>query len=68
MAPEKIENVYVQSSLVQQAYVDGDSLEPHLVAVIVPEIKELKRWYQSNVGGDKSIEEICKDEKVTITT
>ncbi|CAD5215922.1 unnamed protein product [Bursaphelenchus okinawaensis] len=63
VAPEKIENVYVQSGYVQQAYVDGDSLEPHLVAVIVPEAKELTRWYKSETGSDKSLKEICEDQK-----
>ncbi|CAD5221891.1 unnamed protein product [Bursaphelenchus xylophilus] len=64
VAPEKIENVYVQSNYVQQAYVDGDSLEPYLVAVIVPEAKELIKWYKAQTGEDKSLKEICEDQKV----
>uniref|UniRef100_A0A915CUS7 AMP-dependent synthetase/ligase domain-containing protein n=1 Tax=Ditylenchus dipsaci TaxID=166011 RepID=A0A915CUS7_9BILA len=37
VAPEKIEGVYGQSSYVQQIYVDGDSLERYLVAIVTIE-------------------------------
>ncbi len=37
IAPEKIENVYVRSRLVAQAFVYGESLKSSLVAVIVPD-------------------------------
>jgi long-chain acyl-CoA synthetase len=63
VAPEKIESVYVKSNLVQQVYVDGDSLENYLIAVIVPEPKELINWYKQNVAEGKSLNEICQDKK-----
>ncbi|KAI6240163.1 Arachidonate--CoA ligase [Aphelenchoides fujianensis] len=63
VAPEKIENVYVKCPLVQQVYVDGDSLENFLVAVIVPEAHALIKWHKANGGGEESLEEICRSKK-----
>lgn len=64
VAPEKIENVYTRSSFAQQVYVDGDSLERYLIAIIVPEPSILKSWYQKEFGSDASMEQICKEPKV----
>ncbi|KAK9816781.1 hypothetical protein WJX72_005028 [[Myrmecia] bisecta] len=44
VAPEKIENVYQRSALVQQVFVYGDSLRAQLVAVVVPDPEELLPW------------------------
>lgn len=64
VAPEKIENVYVQCPLVQQVYVDGDSLQPYLVAVVVPEARELLRWHRAETGADADLAQVCRDPKV----
>jgi long-chain acyl-CoA synthetase len=61
VAPEKIENVYVRSQYVQQVFVDGDSLERNLVAIVVPEINPVKKWYKQEIGKDVDFEEIIKD-------
>lgn len=37
MAPEKIENFYLRSKYIAQAFVYGESLRSVLVAVIVPD-------------------------------
>lgn len=37
MAPEKLENIFNQSSYVAQIFIHGDSMENELVCVIVPE-------------------------------
>ena len=37
IAPEKIENVFIRSPYVTQAFVYGETLKTSLVAVIVPE-------------------------------
>ncbi|CAJ0941491.1 unnamed protein product, partial [Mesorhabditis belari] len=59
VAPEKIENVYTRVGCVQQVFVDGDSLERYLIAVVVPETKPLLEWD----GRKRNIQEICKDPK-----
>lgn len=67
VAPEKIENVYIQSHYVQQIYVDGDSLERYLIAIVVPMENSVIKLYKElypNEPLEKTIEEICKDKKV----
>ncbi|KAI9318729.1 hypothetical protein BX666DRAFT_2026157 [Dichotomocladium elegans] len=61
IAPEKIEGVYQKHELVAQAFVYGDSLQPSLVGVIVPDKDALKRW-----GKDKnmSLEEMIASEDI----
>lgn len=66
VAPEKIENVYARSNYVQQVYVDGDSMESFLIAIIVPEPGPLKALYQEKYGKDEELEKICKDKEVGI--
>lgn len=44
MAPEKLENIYVQCSLVAQIFVHGDSLQNYLVAIVVPDPEVLAKW------------------------
>lgn len=53
IAPEKLENVYQKSSLIQQIFVYGDSLQSFLVAVVVPEQAQITKWASENsVAGD----------------
>merc|ERR1711959_814018 len=37
IAPEKIENIYQSSLLIEQIFVYGDSLQHMLVAIVVPD-------------------------------
>jgi long-chain acyl-CoA synthetase len=41
IAPEKVENVYT-GGLVSQIFVHGDSLQSHLVAVVVPDMERAR--------------------------
>ena len=66
MAPEKIENVIIQSLLVAQAFVYGDSFQSALVAIIVPDEEPLRNRLQ---GGDSplakaSLSELCKSPEI----
>jgi len=64
VAPEKIENIYTNSSYVQQIYVDGDSLERFLIAVVVPEPAPLEKWYKTKFGKEAELEKICEQPEV----
>ncbi|RTG85372.1 long-chain acyl-CoA synthetase [Schistosoma bovis] len=43
IAPERLENIYQLSPLIEQIFVDGNSLNDFPVAVVVPNIKELTK-------------------------
>eukprot|EP01138_Halocafeteria_seosinensis_P003925 gb/GECG01004013.1/.p1 GENE.gb/GECG01004013.1/~~gb/GECG01004013.1/.p1 ORF type:complete len:716 (+),score=77.44 gb/GECG01004013.1/:1-2148(+) len=61
VAPEKIENVYTRSSLVAQAFVYGDSLQPFLVGVVVPDPEVAEEWAKSN-NMPTDVNELCRSE------
>lgn len=44
VAPEKLENIYHRNPFVAQIFIHGDSLESHVVAVIVPDEEAVKAW------------------------
>lgn len=48
-----MENVYIQSPFVAQIWVHGDSLQSWIVAIIVAEPAECKKWAAAN-GVDAS--------------
>ncbi|GMS90594.1 hypothetical protein PENTCL1PPCAC_12769, partial [Pristionchus entomophagus] len=60
VAPEKIEQIYTRAPPVQQVYVDGDSLERWLIAVVVPETEVLQEWDKKTNGKKREIEELCR--------
>jgi len=63
VAPEKIENIYISSDYISEAFVYGDSHESYLVAIIVPEEKALEK-VKSQLGVEAGLEELCNNEKV----
>ncbi|ESO93396.1 hypothetical protein LOTGIDRAFT_216255 [Lottia gigantea] len=56
IAPEKIENVYVRSSLISQVFVHGDSLQACLIGIVVPDPDSLPKFCKQklNLKGDLS--------------
>ena len=58
IAPEKIENILQTCSLIQSAFVHGDSLKDHIVAIIVPD-KDVVSAVAQKMGLKGSYEEMC---------
>lgn len=48
IAPEKLENVYVQSSYVMQTWIYGDSLRDHIIGFFVVDPANTKKWCEAN--------------------
>uniref|UniRef100_A0A3B3QNR3 Long-chain-fatty-acid--CoA ligase n=1 Tax=Paramormyrops kingsleyae TaxID=1676925 RepID=A0A3B3QNR3_9TELE len=63
IAPEKIENIYIRSDPVGQAFVHGDSLQACLVAIIVPDPDFLPDWTRKR-GIEGSFPELCRNQEV----
>ncbi|KAA3674670.1 long-chain acyl-CoA synthetase [Paragonimus westermani] len=49
IAPEKVEQVYATSPLVTNIYVDGNSTGSYIVAVVVPDLKEVCRRFATHL-------------------
>ena len=65
IAPEKIENILMQSNFVSLAFVYGDSLQSALVAIIVPdEDFVINKWNNdrlTSTTATQSFDELCKE-------
>jgi long-chain acyl-CoA synthetase len=63
VAPEKIEQLLVQMPEIAQVFIYGDSLEAHLIAIIVPAEPQLMAMaHHEGVSGD--IASVCSNPKV----
>lgn len=60
IAPEKIENVYVRSKYVAQAFVYGNSLKSTLIGIVVPEETVLFEWAKEH-GVAADFKKLCKN-------
>jgi len=65
IAPEKLEQVLLTSPLIQQIFVHGDSLQSHLIAIIVPEPQTVISLAKE-IGIEKpdDLAALCKDPKI----
>ena len=70
VALEKVENVYATCPIVQQIMVHGDSMQPYLLAIIIPDPVQLAKiasriWRKPVNETDLAmLDEAAKDEKV----
>lgn len=69
VAPEKIENILLRSSMIAQCFVYGDSLQSTLVAVIVPDEDVVMAWAKENVpsNANNGFASVCKSTKLKET-
>uniref|UniRef100_A0A3Q3QCY5 Arachidonate--CoA ligase n=1 Tax=Monopterus albus TaxID=43700 RepID=A0A3Q3QCY5_MONAL len=63
IAPEKIENIYMRCVPVLQVYVHGDSLQSHLIGIVVPDPEVFVHWAKEQ-GFVGSYEELCQNPDV----
>ncbi|XP_033096900.1 long-chain-fatty-acid--CoA ligase 1-like [Anneissia japonica] len=63
IAPEKIENIYMKSSLVEQVWVHGDSFQSFSVGIVVPDRETMPKW-AADKGFPCEYEELCRNEEV----
>ncbi|XP_074649293.1 long-chain-fatty-acid--CoA ligase 1-like [Tubulanus polymorphus] len=64
IAPEKIELIYIRSPPISQVFVTGDSLQSHLVGVVVPDQEQLPKWAKTKLGINESYDQLCENEAV----
>ncbi|WFD19491.1 long-chain-fatty-acid--CoA ligase [Malassezia caprae] len=70
IAIEKVESIFASLPIVQQVWLYGDSLQPHLVAVAVPQPDTFATFVRAVTGRSVSendtaaLEEACRDPKV----
>ncbi|KAL8278548.1 hypothetical protein RQP46_009040 [Phenoliferia psychrophenolica] len=69
VAVEKVENVYALCPLVSQIYIHGDSLQDHVVGVVVPDLERLAGLASEVLGrvvaSDRmSLAKVANDDKV----
>ncbi|KAJ3353426.1 hypothetical protein GGF32_003096 [Allomyces javanicus] len=65
VAPEKLENTYTLTPLVQQIFVHGDSMQAQLVAIVVPDPTALVALAQYRLAIDSDdMPALCRDPTV----
>jgi long-chain acyl-CoA synthetase len=60
VAPEKLENIFVQSKWVMQCFIYGDSLKSSVVGIVVPDPEAMKEWAKTNARTE-DLATLCKD-------
>lgn len=63
IAPEKLENVYITSSLAAQVWIYGDSLKDHVIMFCVTEAPKIKN-FASKLGIEGEPADLCKNQKI----
>ena len=60
ISPETLEQEYAKCKSISQIWVYGDSLEPKLVAIVVPDVHAAKEWAKSNRIEFESLQQIAE--------
>ena len=55
IAPEKLENVYLQSKFILQSWIYGDSLRDYIVAIFVLDPLVVKEWSETKKVEESSV-------------
>ncbi|XP_071130914.1 long-chain-fatty-acid--CoA ligase 1-like [Mytilus edulis] len=63
IAPEKIEIAYMRSEYVAQVFIEGDSLKPFLLGIIVPDAETIMKVAKDN-GVSVDMESVCQSKKI----
>lgn len=66
IAPEKLENVYIQSEYIQQIWIHGDSMKDWAVAFVVVDTDKAKEYAEANKQPFK-IDELLSDKAFVST-
>jgi long-chain acyl-CoA synthetase len=66
VAPEKLENIFVQSNFVAQAWVHGDSFHNYTVLFVVVSEDILKEWGSGDINTDDKVNQVFESIKVLI--
>ena len=64
VAADLVTQVYEEGTFVKQVFVYGDSLRTCLVAIVVPEISEVAKFFGKGKISDEEFKELCKEKKL----
>ncbi len=64
IAPEKIENIYVRSRYVAQAFIYGNSFKSSLIGVFIPEESVVREWAAENGVSSSDFKELCQNKQL----
>lgn len=67
VAPEKLEVIYQECSVVDQVFVYGTTLREYLVAVVVPNLAVLREWAKDASVQDASLASALDDDEALCT-
>ncbi|CAF1050773.1 unnamed protein product [Rotaria sordida] len=62
IAPERLEDIYLQSRWISQIFIDGCSTETTVVTIVVPDEEYVLKNFTS--AGTKTFEELCKNNEL----
>ena len=64
VAPDKVEQIYMESPYITQVFVHGDSLKSCVIGVIVPNQAEIRDWAARRSIPNDSFTALCNNREV----